>query len=159
MDVIEVGGTSYAVARATREDVPAIAELLRDDPLGRGRETEDLAVYETAFDEIDTDPRHLLAVVRSPQGEVVGTLQLTLLPGLARAGLTRLQVEGVRIAGELRGSGLGSAMLAWAHGWGRRHGAGVAQLTTDRQRTDAHRFYERLGYAPSHLGFKRELRG
>lgn len=147
----------HVIERATRDDVPAIVALLADDPLGAGRESGDLDVYLAAYDVIDADPAHLLAVVRDEGGTVIGTMQLTLLPGLSRAASTRLQVEAVRIAAQARGTGLGGAMIAWAHQWGAARGARVAQLTTDRTRTDAHRFYERLGYVASHVGMKKEL--
>ena len=84
-------------------------------------------------------------------------MQLTSIPGLARAGATRLQIEAVRVRAELRGNGLGGAMIAWAVAEGRRRGAGLVQLTSDQTRLDAHRFYERLGFAASHVGFKLAL--
>jgi len=157
MDTLHTGGRSFAVTRATVEDVPAIVALLADDDLGRTRESPDLQPYLTAFAAIDADPRHLLVAVRDESDSVVGTLQLTLLPGLSRAGATRLQVEAVRIAPAARGAGLGTALLEWAHAYGRRRGATLAQLTTDKTRTAAHRFYERLGYRASHEGYKRPL--
>lgn len=155
--VLAVGGRTFVVDRATEADVPALLALLADDALGARRETDDPEPYLAALREIDADPRHLLVAVRDDGGEVVATMQLTLLPGLARAGATRLQVEAVRVARAARGGGLGAALLEWAHGWGRERGATLVQLTSDRTRTDAHRFYERLGYAPSHVGFKRPL--
>ena len=81
-------------------------------------------------------------------------MQLTLIPGLSRGGASRMQVEAVRIAEGLRGSGLGSAMLRWAVDEARRRGAALVQLTSDARRTDARRFYERLGFEPTHVGFK-----
>lgn len=156
-DVLVVGPTNFVVGRARRTDVAALVALLRDDVLGAGRELDDLAPYERAFDAIARDPAHLLVVVRDAADGLVGTMQLTLLPGLARAAVTRLQIEGVRVAAAHRGSGLGSAMFAWAHEYGRRHGAGLVQLTTDTARQDARRFYERLGYRATHHGMKLEL--
>ena len=85
---------------------------------------------------------------------VVATLQLTVIPGLARMGATRLLVEAVRVDERLRGNGLGSAMMEWAIAEGRRRGAALVQLTSDRSRDAAHRFYERLGFTASHVGFK-----
>lgn len=158
MEQLEADGRRYPVERACADDVPAIMRLLADDVLGAVRETDDADAYARAFDEIDADPHQLLAVVRDDTGAVVGTLQLTLVPGLARAGAKRLLIEGVRLASSVRGSGLGAAMFAWAHDHGRRQGAVLAQLTSDKSRTDAHRFYERLGYAASHEGFKLALR-
>ena len=157
MDQLRVAGTTFVVERAARRDVPAIVELLRDDRLGTSRELDDLAPYEAAFEAIDRDPNHLLVVVRGDAGAVVATMQLTLLPGLARGAATRLQIEAVRIADGARGAGLGTALFEWAHDHGRRSGAGLAQLTTDRARGDAHRFYARLGYEASHHGLKRSL--
>lgn len=131
--------------------------LLRDDELGASRELDDLAPYEMAFEAIDRDVSHLLVVVERSDGALVATMQLTLLPGLARGGATRLQIEAVRVAGTARETGLGTALFGWAHDYGRRRGAAIAQLTTDKTRADAHRFYGRLGYSASHLGMKRTL--
>ncbi len=142
--------------RAAADDVPAIVALLTDDVLGAGREGTDLAPYEAAFAAVDADPAHLL-VVADDGGTVVGTLQLSFLPGLSRGGALRAQVEGVRVAAAARGRGLGEAMLRWCADEARRRGAALVQLTTDRRRPDAHRFYERLGYVASHVGMKLEL--
>jgi GNAT superfamily N-acetyltransferase len=156
-EVIEVGGRRFRLARAARADLPALVDLLRDDPLGAVREGTDLAPYDAAFTAVDRDPAHLLVCVRDEVGRVAATLQLTWVPGLTRGGATRLQVEGVRVAEHARGAGLGTALLDWAHDIGRRRGARLAQLTSDRTRTEAHRFYQGLGYRPTHTGFKREL--
>ena len=145
------------VRRAVHEDVPAIVRLLADDPLGAQREDlGDLTAYLSAFERIDADPAHEL-VVLDDDGTVVGTLQLTLLPGLSRRGATRAQVEGVRVASTHRGGRLGEVLVQWAVDEARRRGAGLVQLTTDASRTDAHRFYERLGFAASHVGMKLPL--
>ncbi len=142
--------------RAAADDVPAIVALLTDDPLGATREGADPAAYATAFAAVDADPAHLL-VVADDGGSVVGTLQLSFLPGLSRGGALRAQVEGVRVAAAARGRGLGEAMLRWCAEESRRRGAGLVQLTTDLRRPDARRFYERLGYVASHVGMKLEL--
>ncbi len=142
--------------RATAGDVPAIVALLTDDPLGAAREGSGLPPYEAAFAAVDADPAHLL-VVAEDRGTVVGTLQLSFLPGLSRGGALRAQVEGVRVAAAARGRGLGEAMLRWCADEARRRGAALLQLTTDTRRPGAHRFYERLGYVPSHVGMKLEL--
>jgi GNAT superfamily N-acetyltransferase len=134
-----------------------LVALLTDDPLGAHRETTDPAVYQRAFEAIDRDPHQFLAAVRDPGGVLVGTMQLTVIPGLSRGGTTRLQIEAVRVADSARGAGLGAAMFAWAHDYGRHHGAGLAQLTTDKTRPDAHRFYARLGYEATHEGLKLAL--
>lgn len=158
--LLDVGGQRFRLQRARRSDVPAVVALLSDDPIGSRRESPapaDVVRYEAAYDAVARDPGQLLAVVRDRAGTVVGTLQLSIIPGLSRSGTTRLQVEGVRVAEAVRGTGLGTAMLEWAHDLGRARGASLAQLTTDVERGAAHRFYERLGYTASHVGFKRPL--
>ncbi|WP_432559905.1 GNAT family N-acetyltransferase [Granulicoccus sp. GXG6511] len=155
--IIEVAGLAYHLERATADDLPALVALLTDDPLGSTRETPDPAPYAAAFAAIDADPAHLLLVARDAAHQIVATMQLTLIPCLARAGATRLQIEAVRVGAGVRGRGLGAALIAWAHDWGRERGAALAQLTSDQRRPDAHRFYERLGYVASHTGFKRSL--
>jgi len=157
VDTLTVDGHRFQLAAATEADVPALVSLLSDDILGRGRESSALTPYLSAFREIDADDHHLLLCVRDEAGDIVGTIQLTIIPGLARAGARRLQIEAVRLAGTVRGGGLGSALFAWAHEYGRGRGATLAQLTSDKARSDAHRFYTRLGYEASHEGFKRTL--
>jgi GNAT superfamily N-acetyltransferase len=145
---------------ARREDVPALVALLAADQLGAARDgvrdQHDLAAYERAFLAMDEDPAHILLAAESA-GEVVGTLQLSFLPGLARRGALRAQVEAVRVAESTRGSGLGAAMMSWAIEESRRRGCALVQLTSDKSRADAHRFYERLGFVPSHEGMKLKL--
>lgn len=142
---------------ARREDVPTIVALLLDDPLGAGRErTEDLSPYLRAFDVIDAAPSEELLVVEVA-GEVVGCVQLSVLPSLTRAAATRGQLEGVRIAADHRGSGLGRALLEHAMERAAARGCSIVQLTTDLRRPEAHRVYERLGFTATHTGFKREL--
>ena len=142
---------------ATTEDVPAIVGMLADDPLGAQRESpDDLTPYLTALDRLAADPnQHVVVAVR--EGFVVGTLQLTMVPGLSRKGATRSIIEGVRVHATERGSGLGTQLIEWAIAMSRRENCQLVQLTSDVTRTDAHRFYERLGFAPSHLGFKLQL--
>jgi GNAT superfamily N-acetyltransferase len=145
------------IRRATEEDVPAIVLLLAEDELGATRESPgDLAPYRTAFKAIDADPNQFLAVAER-DGEVVGTMQLTYLPGLSRMGGTRAQIEAVRVRGTERGTGLGSRLITWAVDQARERGCILVQLTSDTTRTEAHRFYEQLGFAASHLGFKLAL--
>ncbi|MFB7912119.1 GNAT family N-acetyltransferase [Kitasatospora sp. NPDC056076] len=145
------------IRRAGEGDLPAIVAMLADDPLGATRESpDDLTPYRTAFTRIDRDP-HQHLVVAERAGRVVGTLQLTVIPGLSRAGGTRTIIEGVRIHADERGSGLGTELIEWAVERSRELGADLVQLTSDATRTDAHRFYERLGFTASHLGFKRQL--
>ncbi|MFD5049726.1 GNAT family N-acetyltransferase [Streptomyces tendae] len=142
---------------ATAEDVPAVVAMLADDPLGAQRESpDDLEPYLAAFERLTTDPnQHLVVAVRD--GRVVGTLQLTIVPGLSRRGATRSIIEGVRIHGDDRGSGLGTQLIEWAIDESRRQDCSLVQLTSDKTRTDAHRFYERLGFTASHTGFKLQL--
>jgi GNAT superfamily N-acetyltransferase len=151
--------TEVSFRRASASDLPAIVALLADDPLGRTREDPRVpldARYLEAFGAIEADPNQLLAVAVA-QGGVVGTLHLTFIPGLARLGAWRGQIEAVRISPERRGAGLGQQMLAWAITECRRRGCHLVQLTTDKGRSDAHRFYERLGFVPSHVGYKLDL--
>ncbi|WP_327696231.1 GNAT family N-acetyltransferase [Streptomyces sp. NBC_00459] len=142
---------------AITEDVPAIVGMLADDPLGAQRESpDDLTPYLTALDRLSADPnQHLVVAVR--EGRVVGTLQLTIVPGLSRKGATRSIIEGVRVHAAERGSGLGGRLIEWAIDTSRRENCQLVQLTSDVTRTDAHRFYERLGFTPSHVGFKLQL--
>ncbi|SFO59809.1 Acetyltransferase (GNAT) family protein [Geodermatophilus obscurus] len=149
-------GGGVVLRRAVVADLPAVVALLTDDPLGATREAAGPEPYERAFAAVDADPAHLL-VVADDGGMVIGTLQLSFLPGLSRGGALRAQVEGVRVAAAARGRGLGEAMLRWCADEARRRGAALVQLTTDTRRADAHRFYERLGYVASHVGMKLEL--
>jgi GNAT superfamily N-acetyltransferase len=139
------------------DDVPAIVGMLADDPLGALRESpDDLAPYLTALERLSADPNQRL-VVAVREGRVVGTLQLTIVPGLSRRGATRSIIEGVRIHAAERGSGLGTRLIEWAIDESRQQGCQLVQLTSDHTRADAHRFYERLGFTASHVGFKLQL--
>ena len=145
--------------RATEADVSAIVRMLADDMLGSSRETlgaESLPQYLSAFRAIDADANQFLLVVDDGSG-IAGTLQLTFIAGLARGGLKRGLVEAVRVAGDRRGEKIGEAMFAWVLEKCRRENCGIVQLTTDKSRTDAHRFYDRLGFEPSHVGYKMML--
>ncbi|WP_457032383.1 N-acetyltransferase family protein [Kitasatospora sp. P5_F3] len=143
---------------ADATDLPAIVAMLADDPLGATRESpDDLTPYQDAFARITADPHQHLVVAVSA-GRTVGTLQLTVIPGLSRRGATRTLIEAVRIDASARGTGLGTVLIEWAIKQSRTLGAGLVQLTSDATRTDAHRFYERLGFTGSHLGFKLDLR-
>jgi len=142
--------------RATAADVGAIVDMLADDVLGSSRESTSPAGierYHQAFAEIDADRNQFLCVVEDGQ-QIVGTLQLTFIPGLARNGAKRGQIEAVRIASDRRGENIGQAMFAWAIDECRARGCSLVQLTTDKARPDAHRFYERLGFEPTHIGYK-----
>ena len=145
--------------RAQADDLPAIVELLADDPLGAKRERYVLplpASYGAAFVAIDRDPNQELAVAcRGPA--VVGVLQLTYLPQLTYQGGWRALIEGVRIARAERSQGLGRQMFEWAIGRARSRGCHMVQLTTDKGRPDALRFYQALGFVASHDGMKLHL--
>ncbi|MFE9028741.1 GNAT family N-acetyltransferase [Streptomyces iakyrus] len=145
------------IRSAVSDDVPAIVAMLADDPLGAQRESpDDLGPYLAALERLSADPnQHVVVAVR--QGRVVGTLQLTIIPGLSRRGATRSIIEGVRIHADERGSGLGTQLIEWAIDTSRELGCHLVQLTSDRTRNDAHRFYERLGFTASHTGFKLQL--
>jgi GNAT superfamily N-acetyltransferase len=160
-----LGGSSprastVVLRRAQREDIPAIVALIAADQLGATRDgvrdRADLEAYEAAFLAIDADAAHILLVAESA-GAIVGTMQLSFLPGLARRGALRAQIEAVRVAESTRGSGLGAAMMRWAIDEARSRGCALVQLTSDKSRTDAHRFYERLGFVSSHEGMKLKL--
>ncbi|MEJ0068285.1 MAG: GNAT family N-acetyltransferase [Pseudomonadota bacterium] len=142
--------------RARQADLPDIVALLADDPLGRSREDPSVPPhdrYVAAFDAIDRDANQLLAMVEQ-DGAVVGCLQLSFIPGLSRLGMWRGQIESVRIAAGQRGGGLGRRMFEWAIAECRRRGCGLVQLTSDKTRPDAIRFYAQLGFTASHEGLK-----
>ncbi|WP_079582862.1 GNAT family N-acetyltransferase [Paenarthrobacter nicotinovorans] len=152
-----VEGGTFSLRRARRGDLPRILALLADDQLGAVRESaDDPAPYERAFDAIDADPAHLL-VVGELNGEVVATFQVSYIPGLSRKGSWRSQIEAVRVSGVLRGQGVGALMIQWAIDQARERGCSLVQLTTDKSRVAAHRFYERLGFVASHEGMKLKL--
>ncbi|MEV6954023.1 GNAT family N-acetyltransferase [Streptomyces sp. NPDC051183] len=142
---------------AGEADLPAIVAMLTDDPLGATRESpDDLTPYTEALKRLTDDPhQHLVVAVRG--GRVVGTLQLTIVPGLSRKGAIRSIIEAVRIHADERGSGLGTRFIEWAIEQSRAENCQLVQLTSDVTRTDAHRFYERLGFTASHVGFKLQL--
>jgi ribosomal protein S18 acetylase RimI-like enzyme len=149
--------TDVIFRSATEADLPAIVALLADDAIGAGRE--DLSssdAYTTAFREVSADPRNHL-VVADVGGEVAGTLQLTYIPGVSRMGTERAQIEGVRVAAAHRSRGLGREMIRWAVGQAEARGCRLVQLTSDKRRSDAIRFYESLGFEPTHVGMKLPL--
>lgn len=157
MGDLETGMGDLDIRPATKDDVPAIVAMLADDPLGAQRESpDDLTPYLTALERLSADPnQHVVVAVR--ESRIVGTLQLTIIPGLSRKGATRSIIEAVRIHADERGSGLGTQLIQWAVDESRRQDCQLAQLTSDASRTDAHRFYERLGFEASHVGFKLTL--
>jgi GNAT superfamily N-acetyltransferase len=160
LTTVDLGSSVAVVRRAEAGDVPAIVDLLAADQLGAARDgvrTEaDHAAYQRAFQAIDGDPAHLL-VVAEDSGEIVATFQLSFLPGLARRGALRAQIEAVRVRNDYRGRRLGQALMTWAIAEARRRGCALVQLTSDKSRQAAHRFYARLGFVASHEGMKLRL--
>lgn len=145
--------------KACEGDLPAIVALIADDGLGRGREDPTLPLdpaYAAAFERLDADPNQF-QLVAEVGGEVAGILQMTFIPGLSRKGALRCQIEAVRVAASHRGAGLGEKMMQWAIAESRAHGCALVQLTSDNTRKDAHRFYSRLGFIDSHIGYKLKL--
>ncbi|MEU8156608.1 GNAT family N-acetyltransferase [Micromonospora sp. NPDC048986] len=142
---------------AVRADLPAVIALLADDVLGKARDfTEVDEAYERAFAAIDADPRNQL-IVAEQAGELVGCLQITYIPGLGRHGSERSLIESVRVRSDRRGQGLGRQLMTWAVDQARERGCALVQLTTDKTRADAHRFYLGLGFVASHEGMKLAL--
>lgn len=152
---------ALAFRRARAADVPEIVRMLADDPLGATRERDEQPLPETyarAFHAIDADANNELVV--ACQGErVVGVLQLTFVPSLTYQGGWRALIEGVRVDGRVRSQGLGAALFEWAIARARERGCHLVQLTTDKARPDAKRFYEGLGFVASHEGMKLHLSG
>ncbi|MFD8493609.1 GNAT family N-acetyltransferase [Amycolatopsis sp. NPDC059657] len=145
------------IRRAVEADLEAIVRMLADDQLGLTRDSaDDLTPYIKAFKEIDADPAQLLMVAVDGT-DVVGTLQLTIIPGLARGGASRGLVEAVRVRSDQRGKRIGEQLMRWSIDESRRRGCALVQLTSDNKRVDAHRFYDRLGFVASHTGFKLAL--
>jgi GNAT superfamily N-acetyltransferase len=151
--------SSVVVRRAEPDDLHTIMRLLSDDPVSASRgdtaSDDDEDAYATALSRIIDDPGNDLLVAVGQAGAVVGTLQLTVIPGMARRGSTRLLVEAVRVAASERSSGIGTALMQWVMEQAAIElDAPLVQLTSDAARTDSHRFYRRLGFIDSHVGFK-----
>ena len=142
-----------ALRPARREDVPDLIALFTDDELGRTREGAPLATYLAAFDELDRSPNDTLYVL-DLAGKISGCAQLTIIPGLGRRGTKRALIEAVRVASRLRGRGHGRWLMARLVEIAREKGCGMVQLTSDKRRAEAHRFYGSLGFVASHEGFK-----
>lgn len=156
--VLEVRDREVTLRRADEVDLHAVVDLLADDPVSAARgdraSAEDEPLYRAALLEIIEDSSNDL-LVAEVDGDVVATLQLTRIPGMARRGSARLLVEAVRVRSTLRSSGIGTALMRWVTDVAApATGSSLVQLTSDNARTDAHRFYERLGFAGSHRGFK-----
>ncbi|MFI1382114.1 GNAT family N-acetyltransferase [Embleya sp. NPDC020886] len=153
----------FEIRPAGRDDIAAIVGLLVDDTLGSGRDSqEDLTPYLAAFERLVADPNQELVVMTGPDPasggrKVIGTLQLTIIPGLSQRGTTRALVEAVRIDSAERGGGLGTILMHWTIERARERGATLVQLTSNSTRENAHRFYRNLGFTDSHVGFKLTL--
>ncbi|TCL86148.1 ribosomal protein S18 acetylase RimI-like enzyme [Curtobacterium sp. PhB142] len=155
---------SVVVRNAADGDLDALMALLSDDPISAARgdvaAPEDRPQYAAALRSITDDPANALLVAEDESGRLVGTLQLTRIPGMARRGSTRLLVEAVRVSSALRSGGIGSSLMRWVTDVAAPDlGTPLVQLTSDAARTDAHRFYERLGFTGSHVGFKYRVPG
>ena len=144
------------IREAVDTDIDAIVALLADDGLGRGREVPGDPAYAAAFQAMTGQPGNVYLVAER-DGELVGCLQFTLIHGLSRKGASRAQIEGVRVHAAHRGKRIGEALFEAAFNRAREAGCTLVQLTTDRKRADALRFYERLGFEPSHWGMKKSL--
>ena len=150
------GDSQMHFRKAQKEDLPAIVRLLADDELGSGRERYEDPLpeeYDQAFDAIEAQIGNQV-ILALEEEEVIGCIQLTIIPGLARLGMKRAQIEGVRVDKKYRGKRVGEALFKEAIAIAKTEKCGLVQLTTDKQRNDAHRFYERLGFSASHEGMK-----
>jgi ribosomal protein S18 acetylase RimI-like enzyme len=148
-------GSRVTIRPARRDDVGAIVGMLADDPLGSARERIEQPLTESyfkAFEALDRDPNIQLVVAQDGEGAVVGCLQLCILPGLSSQGASRGLIEDVRVASHCRGRGIGEEMVQWAVKQARAKGCKLVELLTHHTRVDAQRFYERLGFARSHVG-------
>jgi ribosomal protein S18 acetylase RimI-like enzyme len=148
------GVTQITVRAARRDDVAAIVAMLADDTLGRGRERIEHPLpssYFQAFDRVEGDP-NLALVVAEAEGQVVGCLQLCILPGLSSQGASRALIEDVRVASHRRSRGIGEQLVQWAVAEAQSRGCKLVELLTHNSRVDAQRFYKRLGFAASHVG-------
>ena len=144
---------------ASAADLDAVCQLLDDDDLARGRAGHSgipTEAVRAAFAEIQADANNELWLAADADG-VLGCLQLTYIPGLTQGGMRRALVEAVRVRGDRRGRGIGARLMAAAITRARERGCGLVQLTTDKRRLDAHRFYRRLGFVDSHEGMKLRL--
>jgi len=141
---------------ASADDVPAVVALLADDVLEATREGQEAGAYLAAFARMLGEGNNHL-IVGEETGRIIATYQITYITGLSLRATRRAQVESVRVAADLRGRGIGARLMHDAEARARKAGCSLIQLTTHRTRLDAHRFYERLGFTPSHIGYKRDL--
>lgn len=145
------------IRKAARKDLESIVQMIADDPLGAKREAYQLPLpqtYTDAFEYILSDPNQELMVIEDEKSEVIGTLQLSFIQYLTYQGGIRAQIEAVRIRKDKRGLGIGKLLFEWAIERAKERKAHVLQLTTDKQRPDAIRFYEELGFHATHEGMK-----
>lgn len=147
---------SVVFREGTREDVAAVVALLRDDVLGQGRESGDIDTYLAAFDAMAREGANHL-IVGEAEGKVIACYQITFISGLSLSAARRAQIEGVRVASTRRGDGIGEKLIKDAERRAREAGCALLQFTTNRDRDRAHAFYERMGFRPTHLGFKKPL--
>ncbi|QIM19179.1 GNAT family N-acetyltransferase [Leucobacter coleopterorum] len=160
--ILDTRAGPITLRRAHTDDIAAVLGFLYDDPISQARgdsyDPADRAVYVGALEEIAQSPQNELVVAENAEGTVVGCLQLTTIPGLSRRGGTRLLVESVHVASQFQSSGIGGAMMKWVMEVAAPAvGAAMIQLTSDKSRKDAHRFYLRLGFIDSHAGFKHRV--
>jgi ribosomal protein S18 acetylase RimI-like enzyme len=151
--------TPLMFRQAVIEDLPYIVDMLSDDPLGAQRERFEVPLpdsYFAAFDAITNNPSNEL-IVATLNEKVVGVLQLTFIPNISYQGGWRALIEGVRVAAEYRGQGIGRQLFKHAINRAQEQGCHMIQLTMDKQRTDAHHFYQSLGFQATHEGFKLHL--
>jgi ribosomal protein S18 acetylase RimI-like enzyme len=149
--------TDIVFRESIRADVPAVLTLLLDDSLGAKRELSDPETYYRAFDRMQAEASNTLIVGEDSGGALVATYQLTFITGLSHRATRRAQVESVRVAGHLRGQGIGAAMMADAEARARAAGCTLIQLTTHASRNRARDFYDGIGYQPTHIGYKKVL--
>jgi len=150
---------AFVFRRASRDDVPAIVRMLASDALGARREAFVSPLPESyygAFEAIDRDANNEL-VVAELEGRIIGVLQITFIPYMTYRGGWRALIEGVRVDSEIRSRGIGRALLTWAIDRARQRDCHLVQLTSDKARPDAIRFYESLGFVASHEGLKLHL--
>lgn len=141
---------------AQAADIGTVVALLADDALGRARETAPMDHYIAAFEAMQAEAQNHL-IVGEIEGQVIACYQITFISGLSLSATRRAQIEGVRVAARHRGQGLGAALIGDAEARARAAGCSLMQFTTNKSRTDAHRFYDRLGFTPSHIGYKKSL--
>ena len=143
--------------KARAKDVPAIVEMIADDPLGSKRENYTIPLpktYYDAFEQIDSDKNQELTLVENEAGQIIAVFQMTFIPYLTYQGGIRAQIEGVRVRKDHRGLGIGKTIFIWAIQRAKERNAHLLQLTTDKKRPDAIRFYESLGFKATHQGMK-----